>query len=587
MRYRVAGFLLDRSVGSLVGSEGEVRLRPQAFRLFEVLVANAPGLLSVDELIDQSWDVDEDGAKGEAIGWAHESGQQDELWAMADRLVRSILGILDRFPSSRDRRLVAQELVASSSRSLGLFTEALEALGNYEPSRARAKLEQAVELDPDNAVLHENLAAVYLHLGMAPLAEETAAHAERIATNLPWELAHSASARAAETRGSWQRASELLRALCQRYPEDRGYGLRLATAWLQLGRPDEALEEIHRMREASGLHPSLDLMEVRVLLNTNQLSKAEDLVQQMAQFEVGEPASKSGVIGRQSLFNIHLRQGRLAEAHSLIESLTSSLAQLELRQRGTLFLDQAALLQRRGKVGESLLQYGQAEEVFRQLGDRGNLVGMLNRKAQFLLQIGERADARESLNRALELAREHGVNRGLIVSLCLMAQVVAAEAQTEEAAVHLEEARELVFGPEDPRRLSLWLRSAAEVHLAQGDLELAAKAYAECLTVAHDSGDFVAVSHAQLGLGKVARQRERFEAAQAHLRQAIMGFHRLGSMPGQLAARFELAEVELASGDLQAAAASFQAILETTPPSSNALRSRAQAGLKQVSAYNT
>jgi tetratricopeptide (TPR) repeat protein/DNA-binding winged helix-turn-helix (wHTH) protein len=53
-----AGFVLDRGAGRLLGQAGEVRLRPQAFRLLEVLVEAAPRILSQDELLDQAWGVE-------------------------------------------------------------------------------------------------------------------------------------------------------------------------------------------------------------------------------------------------------------------------------------------------------------------------------------------------------------------------------------------------------------------------------------------------------------------------------------------------------------------------------------------------
>ncbi len=53
-----AGFVLDRNAGRLLGPDGEVRLRPQAFRLLEVLVDAAPGILSQDDLLDRAWGVE-------------------------------------------------------------------------------------------------------------------------------------------------------------------------------------------------------------------------------------------------------------------------------------------------------------------------------------------------------------------------------------------------------------------------------------------------------------------------------------------------------------------------------------------------
>lgn len=58
MRVRFCGFTLDSEAGRLTAPEGEVRLRPQAFRMLEVLVAGAPKILSQEELLDRVWGVE-------------------------------------------------------------------------------------------------------------------------------------------------------------------------------------------------------------------------------------------------------------------------------------------------------------------------------------------------------------------------------------------------------------------------------------------------------------------------------------------------------------------------------------------------
>jgi len=51
-------FVLDREAGRLLGPAGEVRLRPHAFRMLEVLAEQAPKILSQDELLDRVWGVE-------------------------------------------------------------------------------------------------------------------------------------------------------------------------------------------------------------------------------------------------------------------------------------------------------------------------------------------------------------------------------------------------------------------------------------------------------------------------------------------------------------------------------------------------
>lgn len=53
-----SGFVLDRESGRLLGRDGEIRLRAQAFRLLEVLIEEAPRILSQDELLDRAWGVE-------------------------------------------------------------------------------------------------------------------------------------------------------------------------------------------------------------------------------------------------------------------------------------------------------------------------------------------------------------------------------------------------------------------------------------------------------------------------------------------------------------------------------------------------
>lgn len=58
MKYRFGEFTLDLEASRLLGPEGEVRLRPQTFRLLEVLAESAPKILSQEELLDRVWGVE-------------------------------------------------------------------------------------------------------------------------------------------------------------------------------------------------------------------------------------------------------------------------------------------------------------------------------------------------------------------------------------------------------------------------------------------------------------------------------------------------------------------------------------------------
>ena len=58
MRYRFGELVLYLEASRLEGPAGEIRLRPQAFRLLEVLVESAPRILSQEDLLDRVWGVE-------------------------------------------------------------------------------------------------------------------------------------------------------------------------------------------------------------------------------------------------------------------------------------------------------------------------------------------------------------------------------------------------------------------------------------------------------------------------------------------------------------------------------------------------
>ncbi|MEM7356727.1 MAG: winged helix-turn-helix domain-containing protein, partial [Acidobacteriota bacterium] len=257
----------------------------------------------------------EDRASQQAIDWAHEAGRVEELPALAEGLGRSVLGILDHGSATEDRRIAVQKMLASSSKSLRLFEQALEALRESDCQEARPKLEDALELDPDNPLLHETLAEVYDDLGFDHLAAESARQAEVLAAGLSWEVRSSAQARVAEVRRLWPRAEQRLHPLCQRFPLDPAYCLRLAKALFHQGRLDESLSTLRRS-DGADQRPRTRLAqvaEIKILMALNRLDEAEVIARGLQDQTLGEAPSRVAFSTQYGLLGIHLRRGELAE----------------------------------------------------------------------------------------------------------------------------------------------------------------------------------------------------------------------------------------------------------------------------------
>ncbi len=58
MKLGFGEWILDQEAGWLLGPAGEVRLRPHAYRMLEVLAEQAPKILSQEELLDRVWGVE-------------------------------------------------------------------------------------------------------------------------------------------------------------------------------------------------------------------------------------------------------------------------------------------------------------------------------------------------------------------------------------------------------------------------------------------------------------------------------------------------------------------------------------------------
>ena len=460
MRYRVGELLLDLEVGSLSGPAGEVRLRPQTFRLFGTLLESAPKILSVDELIDQSWGVEHVsvGAIRQAISELRQALGDS---AGSPRIVETV--------HRRGYRIIApvERLAPEDPR----------------PTPATAPIGRTSELAEGEPRIEPGL-----------LGDD---------------------------------------------PPDLG--------------PDLEGDTIHRSLPARWWSPGL-VLGVLCLL---------------------------GVVVWQ--LSTVLERSEASEDHTPTEGSVASPSRAEARQRRAVPLDWATLLEKQGDLDQVLLRYRRAETMAEQAGDRGDLAGLRNRKSHFLLRVGELQSARETLEDSLDQTLDQGVDHQRFVTLCLMAQLEAVTGRGTKAAELLAAARVLNPELDDVRRRSLWLRTSADVHLALGELDRAARDYAACLRVAGASGEQLVAGHAHLGLAKVAALERRFDRARTHLRQASEGFDRLGSVPDQLLARCEQADLELAQGNSRAAEAIFRAVAtRASELTLTGLYTRARAGLERA-----
>jgi tetratricopeptide (TPR) repeat protein len=184
------------------------------------------------------------GREDEALGAAQQFSNRFPLVPE----YQSLLGFLSqvRGETKTARRAYERALELDPARLSDYYSLISICRIQKDPSAALLYLRRAVQLEPNDPLLYEDMASVYAELGLSQKAGEAREEARR---TLNAELLYTQSARA-RTDGRRSDAEKLLRQCVQTNP-------RLSKAWTDLGenlresnRPDEALHSFQRALEA-------------------------------------------------------------------------------------------------------------------------------------------------------------------------------------------------------------------------------------------------------------------------------------------------------------------------------------------------
>ncbi len=110
---------------------------------------------------------------------------------------------------------------------------------------ALAALQNAVQSRPDNVEIKQLLAEVYFRLNLHESAFETAQQVRKLQPNAVECLVWFSDLM--ERLNEFQQSIEALQTLVEFYPQEVGYGLKLAGLWMKNGDHDSANEELKRV----------------------------------------------------------------------------------------------------------------------------------------------------------------------------------------------------------------------------------------------------------------------------------------------------------------------------------------------------
>ncbi|MBS0657298.1 MAG: tetratricopeptide repeat protein [Verrucomicrobia bacterium] len=192
------------------------------------------------------------------------------------------------------------------------------------------------------------------------------------------------------------------------------------------------------------------------------------------------------------------------------------------RQRlGTLL----ALLEQRGKLKseQALTHASSAEDLARQLGDRGALLKVLQAKGSVLFSLNRTAESLTARQEALELARSLGQEAEVLTALVWIGRLHFTRGDYPEAERPYTEALALARKTKDHTRELQMLNSLGNLADARGDYAGAVRFLQEAIDVAQQRQDPEGVVSARINLGTTLRHQDRHREAldQYRLAEAV------------------------------------------------------------------
>ena len=466
----------------------------------------------------------QDVATGETLAALTESGTEGGLVDLLVRTgarLRQSLGV-DPPPATEVGGL---DGTPSSVEAQRYYAEGLARLRVIDALAARDLLEKAVAADPGSPMAHFGLAEAWSTLGYDANARAEAHRAFELSGHLSREQRLSVEGRYRETAGEWDKAIEIYGALLTFFPDNVEYGLRLAAAQSTVGKAQDALATLAKLRRLpppAPEDPRIDLTEAAVA---------------------------------QSLGDFRLQQA--AAGRAVAKGVAQGARLLVARAR----LREAYALDRLGEPPKAAVAGEAARQIFAEAGDRGGLAGALNIIGSLSWYHGDLETARTTWEECLRVRRQIGYRSGVAASLHNVGLVLWEQGDLGGARRSMEDGHAINRELGDRPRLAIALEDIAGLLDDLGDLGGAKAAAEQALFIAHDIGDRTEAALALMRLAGISHEEGDLSAAEARYREILPTLQERGTRDAIADTRFSLAELLKAKGDLAASRESHEVAL--------------------------
>jgi predicted ATPase/DNA-binding CsgD family transcriptional regulator len=253
-----------------------------------------------------------------------------------------------------------------------------------------------------------------------------------------------------------------------------------------------------------------------------------------------------------------LMGGYLSEGRNFLEhvlerskdSMTSAWAKA-LRSAGWLAYFQ-------GNYEQALMLTRESVQLYRTLGDAGNVVPSLFMLGHITMRMGNVSQARALLEESLLLAREVGNKQNLAYSLYFLAEVALEQDEQTQARSLLEESLTLFSERGDKLGLAWALQFLARALVAQGDYTRAYTLAGESVALCREMKNKTVLAFGLDLMGQVALYQGDASTARSLLEEALALLREMGEQRNIAYVLFHLADVAVAQGDEAAARSLYQ-----------------------------
>jgi serine/threonine protein kinase/tetratricopeptide (TPR) repeat protein len=535
-------------------------------------------------------------SSGESVASFPLSGTQsaiNEMAMRAGKLIRSELGVT--LTLQEEQRL--DNSMSANPAAMAHFAEAREALRKFDFRNGVKLLQRSVDADPKFAKARVALAGAWSDLGFESKAQEEAKKALDLAENMSPEGKGLVAGRYYEAMHDWPKAMEQYSSLWSLNGDSPEYGLLLARSQTNGGKADSALttlKQVRKLKLPAQLEVQTGLLEAEAQEALSNFDK-----QLVAATDAAKLAQSLGA-------KLLLARARIQQCGALLNAgkagdakpICSEARKLNEDSGDTLGTARAAnematAYWRSGDLAQAKPLYEEALGTAQTIGDKLDEAGALNNLANIRGTQGDKAGAARGYQQSLTVAKERGslsdealAQQSLGMTFYWQGNNKAGEAAFQEAlriarqigdrntearalanrcsallnASEVSEAKrsceqslQIRRAMDNQAALASSLGAIGDVELTQGDVTAAEQHYSEALRIQESLGQKADAATSRVWLASLALVNSRFTEGTKFAEDAAQEFASENDARSEIAARTVLADILLASGNIQGA----------------------------------